>query len=105
MENKIKLPDYKHCILNTITSILKYYNVETNHSSLKNLDKELEKKYRNVVFIVLDGLGEYILEDVSPNSYFSKNKIDCVTSVYPSTTTAALTTYYSGKPPYETDWI
>lgn len=105
MENKIKLPDYQHCILNTITSILKYYNVETNHSSLKNLDKELERKYRNVVFIVLDGLGEHILENVSPNSYFSKNKIDCVTSVYPSTTTAALTTYYSGKPPYETGWI
>ena len=25
--------------------------------------------------------------------------------MYPSTTTAALTTYYSGKPPYETGWI
>lgn len=28
-----------------------------------------------------------------------------MTSVCPSTTTAALTTYYSGKPPYETGWI
>lgn len=25
--------------------------------------------------------------------------------MYPSTTTSALTTYYSGKPPYETGWI
>lgn len=58
-----------------------------------------------MVFIILDGLGENILNNVSPEGYFSKNKLDCLTSVYPSTTTAALTTYYSGKPPYETGWI
>ena len=29
MSNEIVLPNYEHCILNTITSILKYYNVET----------------------------------------------------------------------------
>ena len=50
-------------------------------------------------------MGEHILNNLSPNNYFTENKIDCVTSVYPSTTTAALTTYYSGKPPYETGWI
>ena len=104
MEN-IKLPDYNHSILNLITSILKYYNVETNHTSLKKLDENLQKKYKNVVLIILDGMGEHILKDVSPNGYFSNHQIDCLTSVYPSTTTAALTTYYSGKPPYETGWI
>lgn len=56
MEEKIVMPDYNHCILNTITSILKYYNVETNHKSLEGLDKVLERKYRNVVFLILDGL-------------------------------------------------
>lgn len=101
----IVLPNYEHCILNTITSILKYYNVDTNHVSLESLDKKLEKRYKNVVLIILDGLGEYILNSLSPKGYFSKNKIDCLTSVYPSTTTAALTTYYSGKTPYETGWI
>ena len=101
----IVFPDYEHCILNTITSILKYYNVTTNHKSLKSLDEKLENKYRNIVFIILDGLGEQILNNVSLRGCFSKNKIDCLTSVYPSTTTAALTTYYSGKPPYETGWI
>ena len=105
MLDNIVFPNYEHCILNTITSILKYYNVDTNHKSLKSLDEKLENKYKNVVFIILDGLGEHILNRVSPEGYFSKNKIDCLTSVYPSTTTAALTTYYSGKPPYETGWI
>ena len=105
MKDEIILPNYEHCILNTITSILKYYNVDTNHLSLKCLDKKLEKKYKNVVLIILDGLGEHILKEISPEGYFSKYKVDCLTSVYPSTTTAALTTYYSGKPPYETGWI
>lgn len=105
MKKNIKLPDYNHCILNTITSILKHYNVKTNHTSLKSLDNILEKKYKNIVLLILDGMGEHILKNLSPNGFFSNNQIDCVTSVYPSTTTAALTTYYSGKPPYETGWI
>lgn len=41
---EIRYPDYNNSILNLITSILKYYKVETNHTSLKKLDKALEKK-------------------------------------------------------------
>ena len=107
MEYKnIVLPNYDHCILGTITSILKYYNVNTKHKSSEKIDKILkERKYKNVIFLILDGLGEHILNRISLDGFLNKNKIDCVTSVYPSTTTAALTTYYSGKPPYETGWI
>ena len=104
--NNLVLPNYNHCILNSITSILKYYNVETNHTSLESLDKILaEKKYRNIVFLLLDGMGEHILNNISKDGFFNQNKLDVVTSVYPSTTTAALTSYYSGKAPYETGWI
>lgn len=105
MKDKIIMPNYEHCILNTITSILKYYNVNTPYSSLKTLDNKLNKKYKNVILLVLDGMGSHILENLSPDGYFRKNQIDCITSVYPSTTTAALTTYYFGRPPYETGWI
>ena len=40
----IVLPDYEHCILGTITSILKYYNVETKHKSSKKIDSLLNEK-------------------------------------------------------------
>ena len=107
MEYKdIVMPNYDHCILGTISSILKYYNVETKHKTSEKLDAILnEKQYKNVIFMILDGLGEHNLNKISPNGYLKKNQIDLVTSVYPSTTTAALTTYYSGKPPIETAWI
>lgn len=101
----IKMPDYDHCILNTISSILKYYNVKTEHKTLKCLDEKLQKEYKNIVLLILDGMGEHILNRLSPNGFFYNKKVDCVTSVFPSTTTAALTTYYSGKTPYETGWI
>ncbi len=68
------------------------------------MDKKLEKNYKNVVFIVLDGMGKNTLDSL-PSNYFSTHLLDTVTSVYPSTTTAAMTTYYSGKPPIETGWI
>lgn len=97
-------PDYDHSILSTITSILKYYHVDTPYKSLEWLDKKLEKNYKNVVFIVLDGMGKSILDSL-PNNYFSSQVVDVVTAVYPSTTTAAMTTYYSGRPPIETGWI
>ncbi len=102
---EIRYPDYNNSILNLMSSILKHYNVETNHNSLEILDKKLEKNYKNVVLIVLDGMGQHILEHTSKDGYFLKKDIRTLTSVYPSTTTAALTTYYSGKPPYETGWI
>lgn len=103
--NELRFPDYDNSILNTITSILKYYGIDNGHSSLSALDKKLKKKYKNVVLIILDGMGEHILNNLSKNGFFKKNELTCVTSVYPSTTTAAMTTYYSGKTPLETGWI
>lgn len=105
MSQEILMPDYNHSILNMVTSILKYYNVETKHSSLENLDKLLDKQYQNIVLIILDGMGENVLKAASPDGLFSKHKIDTLTSVYPCTTTAALTTYYTGMAPIETGWL
>lgn len=105
MNKNILMPNYNNCILNLITSILKNYGVETKYNSLEKIDKLLKKQYKNVVLVILDGMGENILEKISPNGIFSTNKIDKITSVYPSTTTAAMTTYYSGRPPIETGWI
>ena len=99
------MPDYNHSILNLINSILKKYNVQSKYRGLSKLDNILEKEYKNVVLVVLDGMGESILNNFSKNGLFKNNEIDTITSVYPSTTTAAMTTYYSGKPPIETGWI
>ena len=91
-------PDYNNSILNLITSILKYYNVESKYNSLPEIDEILKKDYNNVVLLILDGMGENILNELNENELFRKNKIKTITSVYPTTTAAAMTTYYAGKP-------
>ncbi len=103
-KNKIVYPNYNNSILNLITSILHYYEVESKYKDLDVL-KILNKKYKNIVLIILDGMGSNLLNNISPKGFFSKNKIGTITSVCPSTTTAALNTFYSGKPPIETGWI
>lgn len=104
-KNNIIFPNYEHSILNLINTILKYYNVDTKYNSLLELEKLLQKGYKNIVLIILDGMGEEVLKNISPDKFFYKNHKDVITSVCPSTTTAAMTTYYSGKPPIETAWI
>ncbi len=100
------MPNYERCNLNIITSILKYYGIQSNHKSLQELDGKLNsKKYKNIILLIMDGMGEHILNKISPNGFLNKSKNVVLTCVYPSTTTASLTTYYSGKPPYETAWI
>ena len=51
MKNTI-FPDYEHCILNLINSILKHYNVKSQYNGLPKLEKELSKNYKNVVLII-----------------------------------------------------
>ena len=60
MKKEILKPDYNNSILNMMTSILKNYGVKSNHDSLPELDKILEKKYKNVVLVILDGMGENV---------------------------------------------
>lgn len=105
MKQNYIFPDYEHSILNLINTILEYYTVKNDYKSLPKLKNKLNKKYKNIVFIILDGMGAHILKNISSNGYFMNHKIDSITSVCPSTTTAAITTYYSGKPPIETGWI
>lgn len=101
----IIMPNYNKCILNLVNSILRHYNVKTKYNGLSELDEILRHDYKNVVLIILDGMGEHIFNKITPNGFFMKNQLDVITSVCPSTTTAAMTTYYSGKPPIETGWI
>ena len=61
MKQDILFPDYNHSILNLITSILKYYKVSTQYNTLEKIDQLLEKQYKNIVLIILDGMGENIL--------------------------------------------
>ena len=88
----LSYPDYSRCPINIISSIRKYYRAPIVYPSLHKLDKELSKFYKNVVLIILDGMGTDMMERNLPKSNFlRKNHIDNLTSVFPSTTEEAMT--------------
>ena len=54
----IKYPDYDRSILSIASSLLKHFGVtDCQHKTLPEFDKLLEKNYKNVIVILLDGLG------------------------------------------------
>ncbi|MDC7243041.1 MAG: alkaline phosphatase family protein [Sphaerochaetaceae bacterium] len=102
----IVLPDYNNSILNITTTILEYYNINTGKSTIKELEEELKKGYRNIVYILIDAMGSEILKKHPKEAdYMLKNKKRTLTTVFPSTTVAATISALTGKPPINTGWI
>lgn len=103
---KNMLIDYKNCIVNLACSILKYYGAEIKHNTLKEIDNLLEGNYKNVVVLLLDGLGIDALQyHLDSNGFFRKNLIYEYFSVFPPTTTSATTSLESGLTPLEHGWL
>lgn len=98
----IVFPDYPNSLLGAISSVLRHYGVQDTHATLPELDRALQNGPRNVVFMIFDGLGVDMLEhDLAPDDFFRRHLCRELTSVYPSTTAAATTTYNSGLSPLE----
>ena len=103
---KTRLPDYNNCLVNVIASVAKYYGVKTGHATLPEIDEALKKKPKNVVVMLLDGMGCGVLRrTLSNDAFLVRNKVRDLTSVFPSATTPAMTTYITGLSPIEHGWI
>jgi hypothetical protein len=99
-------PDYKNSLLALSASVLIHYGVTTPHATLPTLDRLFAKNYKNVVVMLFDGMGKAILEHhLSPETFLRRHLTDTILSVFPSTTTAATTTMYTGCSPAEHGWL
>ena len=105
-KNQIVFPDYNNSILNFSCSILNHFGAKVHHNTLPYVDSILEKNFKNVVVILLDGLGINILEKhLKPNDFLRKHFLCEYSSVFPPTTTASTTTMMSGLSPIEHGWL
>ncbi len=92
-------PDYKkNNMINLMSSISKNFNSEHEYNELKNLSSEDLKKHKNIALIVVDGLGYNYLSS-KKNSFLYKNLKQKMTTVFPSTTACANTSFFLGYPP------
>ncbi len=106
MAEKLIFPKYKRSIVNLMSSIMKHYQVYSDYESIEEVDFLLSKAYKHVLLFVFDGMGEKALQaHLDKDDFLRQHMISPMESVFPPTTTAAMTSYYSGLTPAEHGWL
>ena len=99
---KPALPDYAGgSLLNLTASIISARGGQANHPVLRDLDTAALGRRRNIVLLLLDGLGLEFLQAQPAGQCLAANIRSRMTSVFPSTTTTAITTLLTGLAPRE----
>ena len=106
MYETVYWPDYKNCTANLPNSILKYFGAETVGDTLPVLDKYLDKEYKNVVVLLLDGMGSSVVGwSKGFDGQLYKHEVASYDSVFPSSTVPSTCSVMSGLQPCEHAWL
>lgn len=104
------LPDYAGgSVLNLAASLANHFGVRVPHAPLRNA-LPLEG-VETVVLLIVDGLGQWQLEkhirdgDAPNLERLMQRDSQVITSVFPSTTMAAMTSIHTATPPAQSGWL
>ena len=99
-------PDYQNSILNVSNSILKHYGAPTHYNGQADLDAILAKKYKHIAVFLIDAMGAKIIDKhLKEDAFFRTHNLKTITTVCPSTTSAATTAFLSGVSPLQSGWF
>jgi hypothetical protein len=102
-------PDYSGgSLVNLMASIVAARGGKALHSPLRNIEIDTARNARNVVLLIIDGLGDNYLMRRGAGGELARRRRAALTSVFPSTTASAITTTYTGRTPLEhglTGWF
>jgi len=103
-------PNYEGgSIVNLMSSIMQGLGHASNyHLPLRDLDNNRLQQAQNVVLLVIDGLGYQYLTDTGKHSTLHNHLHSRLTTVFPSTTASAITTFLTGLAPQQhglTGWF
>ena len=103
----MKYINYNNCIVGIPNSILSYFGLKKCNQSNVLVDKYLRKyNPKNIVTIICDGMGNDFFNEYLPdNNYLRKNIKSVISSVFPTTTTSAITSLITGLYPNEHCWL
>ena len=102
----MQYPDYSNGLVNLTNSIPRSFGAECRHATLPRVDEALDKGFRNVVLMLFDGMGtDALTRHLPETSFLRKHHVTNISSVFPPTTTAALTSIETGLTPYEHGWL
>ncbi len=95
-------PQYENnSIINLVSSLVKSMGGNLHTGELKDFDIKALKKKKNIVFIILDGMGYNQVKALNSAKFLNNHLKQRITSVFPTTTAAAITSFVSGVAPLE----
>jgi hypothetical protein len=95
-------PDYAGGgLANLIASIAEACGGTPRHAPLAALPARELREARNIVLLLIDGLGDHYLRREGAGGALLARRRGALTSVFPSTTASAITTTYTGWTPLE----
>jgi predicted AlkP superfamily pyrophosphatase or phosphodiesterase len=96
----MNVPDYaENSIVNLMATIQQSYGIKSEYSPLNSLSSTEFENTTNIVIIIVDGLGYNYFQTLGNDLPIAPNLITKLTSVFPTTTAAAVTSFYSGLAP------
>ncbi len=101
-------PDYGRSSLSITSSVFGYFGVKgISYPKLPEIEEMLIKyKPRKIVLVLFDGMGENLIRRHLPeDSFLRRCDAGTVSAVFPSTTTAATTSIWTGLSPIEHGWL
>jgi hypothetical protein len=99
----LNIPDYQGgSIANLMSSIIAARGGETElYPPLRGLEMGLLNNARNVVLLIIDGLGYHYLTRQGAGGTMAQHLHGCIHAVAPPTTAASVTTYLTGLAPQQ----
>lgn len=98
----MQLPQYRDgSLLNLVSSFLASRGGRPSHAPLALLPAQAIESARNLVFLLIDGLGYNYLCRAGQGGAMHDHLAGSLTSVFPSTTASAITTSFTGLSPCE----
>lgn len=95
-------PDYfGGSIVNLVSSIETSFGGRSNYAPLRLLPPKELKQAKNVVLIVVDGLGFEFLQKHGKDTSFFRLLRGKMTSVFPTSTSSAIPAFLTGLSPQE----
>lgn len=95
------VPAYRDgSVVNLMSSVLRSYGVRSNYNPLSLLTTRELKESRTTILLVIDGLGYEYLRGY-PDSFLFQHTRGALTTVFPSTTAACVTTFFTGLAPQQ----
>ena len=102
-------PDYSgNGFVNLVASLVEARGGAPRHPPLVSLPVAELQTARNIIFLIVDGLGDNYLRANGEGGHIARHRRGAISAVFPSTTTSAITTSFTGATPLEhglTGWF